>query len=100
MNDIRWKIMPRLALPGVLLALAACAEAPSAFAERPLVGAKPGQYKETEATKLARNFTVHGVDVSKYQGNVNWDAVHEGGVKFAYIKATEGGDRIDPKFVR
>ena len=27
-------------------------------------------------------------------------AVHEGGVKFAYIKATEGGDRIDPKFVR
>ncbi len=83
-----------------MLALGACGEAPSAFAERPLVGARSGHYKETEATKLARNFTVHGVDVSKYQGNVNWDAVHEGGVKFAYIKATEGGDRIDPNFVR
>ncbi|WP_298359215.1 GH25 family lysozyme [Rhodoblastus sp.] len=100
MSDFRTKIVARLALPGLLLALAACGEAPSAFAEHPLVGARPGHYKETEATKLARNFTVHGVDVSKYQGNVNWDAVHEGGVKFAYIKATEGGDRIDPNFAR
>jgi lysozyme len=100
MCDFNMKIMARIALPGFLLALSACGAGPSALPDKPLVGARPGNYKETEATQLARAFTIHGVDVSKYQGNVDWAAVHEGGVKFAYIKATEGGDRIDPKFVQ
>ena len=35
-----------------------------------------------------------GIDVSSYQGNVNWNAVVANGVSFAYIKATEGtGER-------
>ncbi len=100
MYDFYSKIMARLALPGLLLALSACGAGPSALPEKPLVGARPGGYKETEATQLARAFQIHGVDVSKYQGNVDWLAVQQGGVQFAYIKATEGGDRIDPKFVQ
>jgi lysozyme len=100
MCDFYTKIMARVALPGLLLALAACGAGPEVLPGKPLVGARPGHYKETEATELARNFTIHGVDVSKYQGNVDWMAVQEGGVQFAYIKATEGGDRIDPKFVQ
>ncbi|HUO53951.1 MAG TPA: GH25 family lysozyme [Rhodoblastus sp.] len=100
MCDFYSKIMTRLALSGLTLGLAACGSGPEIVSAKPLVGARPGHYKETEATELARRFTVHGVDVSKYQGNVDWMAVQEGGVKFAYIKATEGGDRLDPKFVQ
>jgi len=51
------------------------------------------------ATRSAE-YAVHGVDVSKYQGNVDWQAVKDAGVAFAFIKATEGGDAADPKFLR
>ena len=37
-------------------------------------------------------FPVHGIDVSKYQGAIDWPAAARGGVRFAWIKATEGGD--------
>lgn len=46
------------------------------------------------------NHQVHGVDVSRYQGNVNWHAARNAGVSFAFIKATEGGDHSDPAFGR
>lgn len=49
------------------------------------------------ATRSAE-FAVHGIDVSKYQGNIDWRQVKEAGVSFAFIKATEGGDRVDSKF--
>jgi lysozyme len=45
-------------------------------------------------------FSVHGIDVSKYQGDIDWSAVKESGVAFAFIKATEGGDSVDAKFQR
>ena len=44
------------------------------------------------------DFAIHGIDVSKYQGDIDWAQVKASGVKFAYIKATEGGDFVDPKF--
>ena len=44
---------------------------------------------------IARGF-VH--DVSKFQGDIDWNAVASSGVKFAWIKATEGGDRADAHF--
>ena len=44
------------------------------------------------------DFVIHGIDVSKYQGDIDWAQVKASGVKFAYIKATEGGDHIDAKF--
>ncbi|KAA2260116.1 hypothetical protein F0L68_20535 [Solihabitans fulvus] len=31
-----------------------------------------------------------GLDVSGYQGNVNWSSVRANGARFAYVKATEG----------
>ena len=40
---------------------------------------------------------IQGVDLSHYQGDVNWTKVAQG-IKFAYIKATEGSMNIDPKF--
>ena len=39
-----------------------------------------------------------GIDVSHWQGEIGWDAVADGGVEFAFIKATEGGDYTDPRF--
>ncbi len=44
------------------------------------------------------DFPIHGIDVSKYQGDIDWTQVKASGVQFAYIKATEGGDHIDEKF--
>lgn len=40
-------------------------------------------------------YPVFGVDVSNYQGEVDWTRLEEQGVQFAYIKATEGSGHID-----
>ncbi len=55
-----------------------------------------GQYPAT----LSAHYAVHGIDVSKYQGNIDWQTVKDSGVAFAFIKATEGGDAADSKFQR
>src|SRR5918996_6642155 len=39
-----------------------------------------------------------GIDVSHFQGEVDWQAVAGAGVRFAFIKATEGVADIDPCF--
>ena len=44
---------------------------------------------------------VHGIDMSHYQGEVFWETVGENTkMAYVYLKATEGGDRIDPKYER
>ena len=43
---------------------------------------------------------VQGIDVSYFQGDIDWRKVAKAGIRFAYIKATEGADRVDPKFRR
>jgi lysozyme len=40
----------------------------------------------------------YGVDVSHHQGLVDWEAVAADDMTFAYVKATEGGDMVDPRF--
>ena len=55
-------------------------------------------HKSAFTGPFPQNFSIHGIDVSKYQGNVDWRAVRHGGVQFAWIKATEGADHLDPKF--
>ena len=44
------------------------------------------------------NYPVHGIDVARYQGDIDWHQARASGVAFAYIKATEGGDYLDPMF--
>jgi lysozyme len=41
-----------------------------------------------------------GIDVSHFQGAIDWHAVARDHVAFAYIKATEGADTRDSRFVR
>jgi lysozyme len=40
----------------------------------------------------------YGVDVSNHQGHIDWRGVAADHISFAYIKATEGGDYVDPSF--
>ena len=42
---------------------------------------------------------VHGIDLSHYQGEVFWEAIGDNSkMAYVYLKATEGGDRIDDKY--
>lgn len=41
---------------------------------------------------------IQGVDVSWHQGAIDWRALAASDIAFAYIKATEGGDHVDPRF--
>lgn len=41
-----------------------------------------------------------GIDVSHWQGDVDWKKVQAHGIKFAFVKATEGLAPKDPKFDR
>ena len=50
-------------------------------------------------TKIeAEKFEVKGVDVSEYQGEVDWDKIKEQNIDFAFIKATEGSKGKDDYF--
>ncbi|MGE0499434.1 MAG: GH25 family lysozyme [Rhizobiaceae bacterium] len=56
--------------------------------------AKPINFGKAAPQKLA----VHGVDVSRWQGEINWATLRAQGANFVYIKATDGGDHLDPMF--
>jgi lysozyme len=43
-------------------------------------------------------FPIRGIDISHYQGNIDWNMLKEENIQFVYIKATEGSDFIDDKF--
>jgi len=43
---------------------------------------------------------VKGIDVSHWQGKIDWAKVAGDGVKFAFIKATDGATAVDSEFVR
>lgn len=46
----------------------------------------------------ARQYTVRGVDVSSYQGDIDWQTLASQDIDFAFIKATEGSGHVDAKF--
>ena len=51
------------------------------------------------------NYSIHGIDVSRYQKKISWKDVEEMNVNgirvgFAFIKATEGADNVDEQFKR
>ncbi|WP_316802858.1 glycoside hydrolase family 25 protein [Pedobacter nototheniae] len=55
--------------------------------------------------KIPKKYVIHGIDVSYYQGKINWQKVKsmkedEVNIKFAFIKATEGILLVDPYFQR
>ncbi len=47
---------------------------------------------------FAGGYPLRGVDVSHYQGEIDWKYFREQGIDFAFIKATEGSTFVDQRF--
>ncbi|GGJ84629.1 hydrolase [Pilimelia anulata] len=71
--------------------LAAAVLAPLLLATAPAAAA-PVPTARAPAARTA------GVDVSHHQGVIDWGRVHGAGIRFAYLKATEGTSFRDPQF--
>ena len=55
------------------------------------------QYNGYQCEDTCRH--IHGIDMSHYQGGIFWEAVGQNGkIAYVYLKATEGGDRIDHRY--
>jgi GH25 family lysozyme M1 (1,4-beta-N-acetylmuramidase) len=50
------------------------------------------------ARAAGTDYAVQGIDVSHWQGTVNWTSVRSSGKRFAFCKATEGTTYTDPQF--
>ncbi len=48
--------------------------------------------------RAREEFPVRGVDVSSYQGNIDWTELEDNDIDFAFIKATEGSRYRDRTF--
>lgn len=48
----------------------------------------------------AAKYPIHGVDVSHYQGEIDWEVLAAQDIQFAYIKATEGSSHVDDCFAK
>lgn len=86
------RLLFRLLGIALLIGLASCARLPSG----PIVGDNhphPG-------VKRARALPIQGVDISRYQGEVDFGRLRAAGAHFVFIKATEGIDYVDPNFKR
>jgi lysozyme len=74
----------------LIAALAGCAVYPGAPIK--------GDNRPHPGVDRARNMPIQGIDVARYQGRIDFAAARAGGTHFVYMKATEGGDYIDPMF--
>ena len=85
------------ALLMLVLAVAGCGGAPS-----PPPRVTPDRLSDADPTRWTgtnpATLPVQGVDLSRFQGAVDWPKLKAAGLEFAWLKATEGGDRVDPAF--
>ena len=44
------------------------------------------------------DYPVRGIDVSHYQGNIDWPTLADQNISFVFIKATEGSSHVDKNF--
>ncbi|UOQ73272.1 glycoside hydrolase family 25 protein [Hymenobacter cellulosilyticus] len=70
------------------------------YARRAYASFRAGSLTGREKTPLLTGYSVHGIDVSSYQGKVDWATVAEHNVRFAFIKASEGVTLRDSRFQR
>ncbi len=54
--------------------------------------------KETKAISFAQNNTYEGIDVSNWQGVINYSEVKEAGIEIVYIKSSQGSNIKDAYF--
>ena len=53
-------------------------------------------FSQKIAAQTGQGYAIQGVDVSHFQGDVDWNKLEDQGISFAYIKATEGSSYADP----
>ncbi len=82
------RVCALVALAGAALGLSACSGAPQE--SDGTVG--------SNISSCATGTTLRGVDVSSYQGSVNWSSVKAAGISFGFAKATEGTTLRDSTF--
>ncbi len=73
-----------------VLALCACSGTPG---EKEGVG-----HSSAAVTVCAAGDTVSGIDVSEFQGSVDWPTVAKSGMGFAIARVSDGTDTLDPQF--
>jgi lysozyme len=78
-------------LAGALLALGGCG--PAAEGESESVGST-----SEAVTVCAQGNVIEGVDVSHWDGTINWAQAHSAGIAFTIAKATEADGYVDPTF--
>ena len=49
---------------------------------------------------MHKDSSLHGIDISQWQGRIDFERVKADGIRIVYIKATEGSDYVDPDFER
>lgn len=87
------------AKPGALAAPSAPAARATPLERSRIYGRRFSDAKPINFGKASpRALAVHGVDVSRWQGEIDWPKLRTQGANFAYIKATDGGDHLDPMF--
>lgn len=59
-------------------------------------------FNKNEANRITVNSRdYNGIDISKYQGNIDWGRVaKDPKIQFVYIKASEGASNVDSKYQR
>lgn len=75
---------------GLALLAASCARLPS--------GPIKGDNHPHPGVARARALPIQGIDISRYQGEVDFARLRAAGMHFVFIKATEGADYVDPSF--
>lgn len=94
----------RRAMLCIALAVAGCSSPAHRLDDAPALTALPGRIAFDDArphdwgAHTPGRYQIHGIDVSRYQTAIDWPAARAGGVGFAFIKATEGGENLDPMF--
>ena len=53
-----------------------------------------------QITERKQGFDIHGVDVSRYQSEINWKTVADQDITFAFVKASEGETITDTHFCK
>jgi GH25 family lysozyme M1 (1,4-beta-N-acetylmuramidase) len=81
-----------VSIASLLVALGACAPGGTP-------GRDPAQFRQEQGqTVCAAGPTVRGVDISEWQGNINWGQVAASGIAFAYVRVSDGIGHSDPYF--
>ena len=97
------QVWPRISF--VLIAAALLASCGSRHTQRDAASSPAGhaaQFGDADRVNFSgrnpQSYAVQGIDTARYQGAIDWRKAAVAGVSFAFLKATEGGDGLDPAF--